>query len=93
MKKLKVDYFMTVLGVLLLGIGLYLIKSIENPQGFMRAFPYVCVGLGCGVFGQGVGSIISKKAIQTDSKLEKQIEIEKKEILSLHRSRKPKRMI
>lgn len=56
---------------------LHSFKSVINPHGFMKAFPYVCIGLGCGVFGHGMGNIISKKVINTDLSMEKQIEINK----------------
>ena len=77
MKKAKADYIITALGILLLVFGVYLIKSGQDTHGIMRALPYVCIGLGCGIFGHGMGDIISRKAIQTDPKLEKQIEIQK----------------
>ncbi len=76
MKKGATDYIITVIGIIFLGFGLYLVKSVI-PQGFMKAFPYVCIGLGCGIFGHGMGNIISQKAIHTDPNIEKQIEINK----------------
>lgn len=77
MKKSKADYVITALGILLLVVGGYIIKSGQDTQGIMRALPYVCIGLGCGIFGHGMGNIISRKTIQTDPKLEKQLEIQK----------------
>lgn len=77
MKKSKMDYIVAVIGILLLGIGLYLVKTIVEPQGFMKALPYVCVGLGCGVFGHGMGNIISHKALKSDPNAARQLEIEK----------------
>lgn len=43
----------------------------------MRVFPYICIGIGCGLFGQGMGDFISKKAIQANPSIEKQLEIER----------------
>ncbi|MDD4493571.1 MAG: hypothetical protein PHV32_04365 [Eubacteriales bacterium] len=90
MKKSKMDFAIVVVGIILLGVGLYLVKSIIDPQGFMKAFPYVCVGLGCGLFGHGMGNIISHKAIQTDPNIEKQLEIDKKDERNIAISSKAK---
>lgn len=77
MKKNISSYLLTILGLLLLGAGLYLIKMISNPQGIMQALPYVCVGIGCGIFGQGMGNIISNKIIKSNPGAEKQLEIDR----------------
>jgi hypothetical protein len=45
----------------------------------MLALPYVCVGLGCGIFGHGVGEIVSHSALKNSPDLAKQIEIDKKD--------------
>jgi hypothetical protein len=54
MKKDITAYFALVFGLLLVSIGLYLIKTIIEPQGIMRALPYVCVGSGYGIFRHGI---------------------------------------
>ncbi|WP_312648393.1 DUF6442 family protein [Aminipila sp.] len=77
MKRIISSNLLTILGLLLLGIGLYLVKTVPDPQGIFRALPYVCVGLGCGVFGHGMGNIISHKAIKSNPDLEKQLEIDR----------------
>lgn len=77
MKKSTFSYVLTILGVVLLGVGLYLIKTMADPKGFLLALPYVCVGVGSGVFGQGMGNIISRKAMKKHPDLEGQLEIEK----------------
>ena len=71
------DYIFTAAGILLLGLGLYFVGSSMELQGFMRVFPYVCIGLGCGVFGHGMGNIISDKKNRKDPAREKLLEIEK----------------
>ena len=76
MKKNIIDYVITVLGVLLLGIGLVSLKTLTDPQGIMLSLPYVCIGLGIGIFGQGMGNIISKKAIKKNPEIEKQFLID-----------------
>ena len=77
MNKTLKSYILTGLGLALLGIGLFLIKTIPDPQGIMQALPYVCVGLGCGIFGQGMGNVISSKAVKGHPEIEKKLEIDK----------------
>lgn len=76
-KKISSSYVLTVVGILLLAAGLYIIKAASAPQGFMRSLPYICVGLGCGLFGQGMGNIISSRAMKKSPEFQKQMEIEK----------------
>ena len=77
MKKNGLNYLVTAVGLLLLGTGLFLIKSISEPLGIMRALPYICVGIGCGAFGHGVGNTISSRVLKSRPDIQKQIEIEK----------------
>lgn len=79
MKKTISSYFLTIVGVGLLAGGLYFIKTIEDPQGMLRALPYICVGLGCGIFGHGMGEIISRRAMKNNPAAAKQLEIDKKD--------------
>lgn len=78
MKKTK-NYIMTVLGIVLVLLGLYFIKSVDNPKEFLLALPYVCIGVGCGAFGYGMGNLVSDKAIQNYPDIKRQIEIEEKD--------------
>ena len=77
MKKNGMDYIMTVIGILMLGSGLFLVKTITDPQGIMKVLPYICVGLGCGIFGHGMGNVISRKALKNSPDIQKQLEIDK----------------
>lgn len=77
MKKGRMDYVTTVIGVFVLAIGLVLVKTLANPQGFMLALPYVCIGLGCGAFGHGMGNIISRRTMKNNPDIQKQLEIDK----------------
>ncbi|MBP8639959.1 MAG: hypothetical protein KBI01_03530 [Oscillospiraceae bacterium] len=78
-KNNRTNYFSVILGLILLASGLYFVKTLGQPQGIMRALPYVCIGLGCGIFGHGMGSLISKRSLKNSPDIEKQIEIEKKD--------------
>lgn len=66
----------TIIGIALLAIGLVLIKIIETPQGIMISLPYICIGIGCGIFGHGMGSIISDRTMKNNPDVAKKIEIE-----------------
>jgi len=76
-KNSKMDYVVLVVGVVLFVIGFYLVKTFVNPNGIMVAVPYICIGVGCGCFGHGMGNVVSKRALKTNPKLEKQMEIDK----------------
>lgn len=77
MKKKNFSYIIVIIGVLLLAIGLFLLKAVSNPQGIMLALPYVCIGLGCGTFGHGLGDIVNYRVIKNNPQLQKQMEIDK----------------
>lgn len=73
------DYLIAVFGIVLLICGLVIIKKVSEPQGIMRALPYIFIGIGCGVFGHGMGEIISYRVVKNNPDILKQIEIEKKD--------------
>ena len=77
MKRNKCDYFLTALGLVMLAAGLFLVKKFPEPEGIMRVLPYVGIGLGCGIFGHGMGNIISLKAIKNSPDIQRQLEIDK----------------
>ena len=78
MKK-RIDIGILSVGIILLAAGLYLIGINENPQGIFRVLPFVCIGLGCGMFGHGMGNIISRQALKGSPEIARQIEIEQKD--------------
>lgn len=77
MKKSNSNYFTVIFGFLLLCLGLYLMRTNIEAQGFMRILPFVFVGVGSGIWGHGMGELISQKALKKNPDLEKKIEIEK----------------
>ncbi len=79
MRKDRLNYITTVVGIVLLFVGLYLVKTIENLKGLMVALPYVCIGIGCGGFGHGMGNLISNKAVKNNPEIQKKIDIEQKD--------------
>jgi uncharacterized membrane protein len=79
MKKTISAYILTVVGVGLLVSGLYFVKTMEDPQGILEALPYICVGLGCVIFGHGLGEIILQHAMKGAPAAAKQLEIDQKD--------------
>lgn len=79
MNKKLIDYSMVIIGILLLVGGLVLIKLIETPQGIFIALPYMCIGVGCGIFGHGMGNLINSRIMSNHPDLKKQMEIEQKD--------------
>ena len=56
----------------------------------MLALPYVCMGVGCGVFGSGMGNIISARAMTNHPELQKQLEISQKDERNIAIARRAK---
>ena len=76
MKKNIGNTITLIIGLALLGAGLYLVKTIADPQGILRALPYVCIGVGCGLFGQGVAGAIERNVYKKHPDMQKKKEIE-----------------
>lgn len=80
MKSRIAKYATIIFGLFLLAIGLYLVITRGDPQGtqgIMRVLPYVCIGIGSGLFGHGMGNMISERAIRKDPNFMKKLDIEK----------------
>lgn len=76
MKTKKLQYAAVAAGLLLVAAGFCLLKMVPDPQGFLRALPYVCIGVGCGLFGGGLGSRIGDRAVQSDPETARRVRIE-----------------
>lgn len=70
---------MIIVGLILLAIGIFIIKTQPEVDGIMRTLPYICIGVGCGVFGHGMGNWIADKAVTKAPEEAKRIEIETKD--------------
>lgn len=79
MKKNIVNGITLIVGLALLGAGLYLVKTVFAPTGVMLALPYVFIGLGCGMFGQGVSGFVNRAVLKKNPEIAKQQEIEQKD--------------
>ena len=73
MKNHKVkSVVLTVLGLLVLAAGLLAVKFDLGS----RTAPYLCIGLGCGVFGQGFGALFTHWSEKSHPEIARQREIE-----------------
>lgn len=79
MKKSWTDVFWTIGGLLLVGAGFVLLKVLAAPEGFLQALPYVLIGVGCGLFGQGCGGLLNRRALKNSPELARQQEINAKD--------------
>ncbi len=70
-------YILTVVGLGLLSGGVYFIKTMEGLHGMTGALPYICVGLGCVIFGHGMGEVVLRRAMKSAPAAAKQLEIDK----------------
>lgn len=75
MKRAK-NVWLSVLGFALIAAGIYLIKTVPDAQGIMRALPFLLVGFGCGIFGHGLGELLAKKAAAVDPETARRMEID-----------------
>lgn len=66
-------------GFIVLITGIVLMVSLPNPQGIMLTLPYICVGIGSGIFGGGLGTSIRLYLLTKDPSAFKQNEIEVKD--------------
>lgn len=77
MKKRVGNYVAVAIGLVLLIAGLAILKAATDPEGVLRVLPYICIGLGCGIFGHGMGNAISRKVLKNSPDIARQMEIEK----------------
>lgn len=64
----------TVIGLIIFVAGLLAVKHFDLGN---QTAPYLCIGLGCGVFGQGLGELITRRSEKRHPEIARQREIEK----------------
>lgn len=77
MKFSKLKYIAGFVGLFMLILGIYLAKSNMDPQGVMRPLPFILIGIGCGMFGQGMGTVISDRTLRNAPEIQRKVNIEK----------------
>ena len=57
---MKITKYLLILaaGVLLFAGGFILLRLITEPEGMMKALPFILIGIGCGTFGYGLGETV-----------------------------------
>ena len=69
----KTNALWIALGAVLFAAGLILVKVREGAS----ALPYLCIGVGSGLFGHGMGEALSARARRADPERFRQMDIEK----------------
>lgn len=60
MKKQWKSYSLILIGALLIGAGIILLRGGAQGEGALLALPYLCIGIGCGLLGHGAGELIGR---------------------------------
>lgn len=71
---------LTVLGLLVLAGGLLALKRFDLGGSVL---PYLCIGLGCGLFGQGFGELAARRSEKNHPEAARQREIEENDERSI----------
>ncbi|MEN6313312.1 MAG: hypothetical protein ABFD25_03580 [Clostridiaceae bacterium] len=81
MKQYKVGRYivLSVIGFMIFGAGLALVKLLPDADGILKVLPYICVGVGSGIFGGNLGTAIKNRVALQNPQIIKQVEIEKKD--------------
>lgn len=69
----------SLIGLALFFFGLVLIVTQRDTQDIMKTLPYVCIGAGCGIFGENLGISIKIYVLRKNPQAFKQAEIEEKD--------------
>ncbi|MDO4581304.1 MAG: hypothetical protein Q4B96_01815 [Bacillota bacterium] len=71
--------FLSVIGFVIFGAGLVLVKLLPEAEGILKALPYLCIGVGAGVFGGNLGTAIRNKTMLKNPEVAKQTQVEQKD--------------
>lgn len=72
MKNRTRNYIFVLLGPILIASGLIMMRALAD-----RALPYICLGIGCGIFGNGMSGVVVHRATRKNPEILEQIEVEK----------------
>lgn len=77
MKQDRKDTLYIVTGALLLLVAALLLNlAPAQEQPLLRVLPFLCLGVGAGLLGQGVGQLLQRKALPGNPELARQQQIE-----------------
>ncbi len=74
--KSKKSAVIALTGLAILAAGFILLKAVPDG-GAPKVLAYVCIGLGCGAFGHGMGDFLGNRALKRDPGLARQLEVER----------------
>ena len=70
------NYITIIAGLIILLSGLFLLKTPDEILTSLKAFPYIIICLGCGIFGHGIGNMISNNALKNYPDILKELSVE-----------------
>ena len=76
MKRKMGSYITLGIGLVLLLAGLWLLRTVSRPEGVLLVLPYICIGVGCGLFGHGMGNTVSERVLKKYPEVARQKKIE-----------------
>jgi len=68
-----------IIGIALLAVGLLLVKGLSDAEGVQKTLPYLCIGIGAGIFGGNLGTVVKIYVERKDPQAAKQARIEEKD--------------
>lgn len=71
--------YKTWLVALVSAVGLLIILLSLGQSGSDFPWPYLCIGIGAGLSGQGTGELVSRRALRSSPEICKQLEIAQKD--------------
>ncbi len=78
-KRFKKHILLSVLGLLLMASGLIVVKSFPELQPMIKVIPFLCFGIGAGIFGENLGSAVNTYIFLKNPLEAKKFEIEEKD--------------
>ena len=66
-------------GLVLWLSGFWLVRRSGISWETLRALPYLMIGIGCGLFGYGVGEMVNRRVLDSNPTLAKEQEIAQKD--------------
>jgi phosphatidylglycerophosphate synthase len=81
---------LTVFGFMMMIIGFALAVTLPEPQGTLRSLPFVLIGVGAGIFGGSISTVIGNHLLDKNPNLAKQMEIDTKDERNVAISNKAK---
>ncbi len=72
-------FVLAIIGFVIVAAGLALLMAFSDREGLFNTIPFLCVGVGSGIFGGNLGVALKYRALRKDPNAAKQIEIETKD--------------